>query len=233
VLSASDNRSLFFGAFAGALLLAMWAAAFGFAPTDAVQGEVYRIMFLHVPSAFTAFSSAAVLLVTSIIGLKARTERTLCWSRAAAEVGLMYTMLTLATGSIWGKPTWGTWWTWDARLTTTFLLALLYAGYLLLHATMQPGVARIKACAVLGILIAVDVPIIYESVNLWRTLHQPQSMLRKGGSTMDPVILTVLLLSILVMVIWGGWLVAMRARNLVLKDELEARTFDHISPRRV
>jgi heme exporter protein C len=230
----SDHRSLFLGAGSAALVLATWMAAFGAVPVDANQGEVYRIMYLHVPSAFTAFSSAAVLLVTSVLGLKGKNgEASLCWSRAAAEVGLMFTVLTLATGSIWGKPTWGTWWTWDARLTTTFLLALLYAGFLMLHATMAPGAARIRACAVLGILIAVDVPIIYESVNLWRTLHQPQSMLRKGGSTMDPVILTVLLLSIVVMVLFGAWLLAMRARNLRLKDDIEAQTFERLSPNRV
>jgi heme exporter protein C len=152
----------------------------------------------------------------------------MAWSKATAEVGLLFTILTLATGSIWGRPTWGTWWTWDARLTTTFLLALLYAGYLLLYAAMPPGPSRIRVCAVLGILIFADVPIIYKSVTWWRTLHQPPSMIREGGSTMEPEILWTLVAGMVVMAMYAAWLVRLRSRNILLAEQLEAASFEQL-----
>lgn len=212
------------------LLLLSWAAAFFYAPVDANQGVVYRIMFLHVPAAFTAFSAAFMLFIFSVMGIKTRSETSLIWSRATAEVGLLFTILTLATGSIWGRPTWGTWWTWDARLTTTFLLALLYAGYLLLQKAMPPGPGRVRVAGALGILIFVDVPIIYQSVTWWRTLHQPPSMIRKGGSTMEPDILHTLLFCIVVMILCGLWLVRQRGQNLKTLDEIEAASFAQLKP---
>lgn len=218
----TDHRSIVVGCILGLLLVATWVLALVWAPTEASQGDAYRIMYLHVPSAFSAFASAAALCVTSILALKGRRETWLLASRSIAETGLIYTVATLATGSIWGRPIWGVWWTWDARLTTTLLLALLYGGYLLLFTSMPQGSARVRACAVLGILIFADVPLIYQSVNWWRTLHQPQSILRSGGSTMDSTILTLLLICVAVSAAFGVWLATARARNLLLRDELEA-----------
>ncbi len=223
-----DSSAILSGLFFLSTMAATWCLAFWYAPVDANQGEVYRIMFLHVPSAFAAFSASLVIFLISLIGFKSRSEESLLWARATAEVGLTFTILTLATGSIWGKPTWGTWWTWDARLTTTFLLALLYAGYLLLYQSMAPGPARVKVCGALGILIFIDVPIIYKSVTWWRTLHQPPSMLRDGGSTMDPDILRTLLLSIVAMIGVGAWLVSQRGRNLKIRYELETQSMAQI-----
>lgn len=225
---SNDGRSFALGAAGLILVGCVWLMGFFYAPIDANQGEVYRIMFLHVPSAFTAFASALGLFVFSIMGLRKRQEQSLLRSRAVAEVGLLFTILTLATGSIWGKPTWGIWWTWDARLTTTFMLALLYAGWLMLYTSMSSGPGRIRACAVLGILIFADVPIIYQSVNWWRTLHQPQSMIRAGGSTMDPAILTTLLVGIVVMILCASVLTALRSKNLALRDEVEKASFDQM-----
>ena len=220
-----DRRRGLIGVVLVALVISTWTLAFFGAPTDANQGEVYRIIFLHVPSAFTAFFAALILFVVSILGLARRSEEALRWGKAAAEVGLLFTILTLATGSIWGKPTWGTWWTWDARLTTTFILALLYVGYLLLHGALQPGNGRLKACAVLGILIFIDVPIIYKSVSWWRTLHQPPSILRAGGSSMDPDILQTLLICSVALLLFAIWVINERRRNLALADELEEATY--------
>lgn len=226
---AKDKKMTPVGLALMALVLAHWAAAFFYAPVDEHQGQVYRIMFLHVPSAFTAFSSSLALCVFSVLSLRRRQESSLTWARASAEVGFIFTLLTLATGSIWGRPTWGTWWTWDARLTTTFLLALLYAGYLLLYSSLTPGPGRIRACAVLGIIIFADVPIIYQSVNWWRTLHQPQSMLRPGGSSMEPEILYTLLVGIVIMMVYAVWLVRLRGLNIALKDEIERGSFDQLT----
>lgn len=229
MLTAEDTRAFLIASVLLVLVVCCWAAGFLFAPVDANQGEVYRIIFIHVPCAITAFACSASLLVTSIRGLAKRSESALRWSKAWSEVGLLYTCLALMSGSVWGKPTWGTWWTWDARLTTTFILALLYAGWLLLHSSLAAGPGRIRACAVLGILIAIDVPIIYKSVEWWRTLHQPPSMMRTGGASMDPDILHTLLSSILVMIAYACALAALRRRNLELRDEVESASFDQLA----
>jgi heme exporter protein C len=207
------------------LLIALaihWLVALFVVPSDGAQGEVYRIIYLHVPSAFAAFFSAAVLMISSICAIKSKNDRWLNLSRASTEIGLLFTVLTLATGSIWGKPTWGTWWTWDARLTTTFLLGLMYGGWLLLFTSLQEGPSRTRSCSILGIMIAFDVPIIYKSVTWWRTLHQPQTILRSGGSTMDSDMLAVLLSGLLLMVLVSLTLILKRRDTLNAADELQA-----------
>ncbi len=207
-----------------ALLLTGWALALFQAPVDQAQGDVYRIIFLHVPAAFSAFSSSLLLCIFSVASMKTLKERYLINARATAEVGLLFTVLTLMTGSIWGYPTWGTWWTWDARLTTTFILAILYAAYIILHSNYDTGLARIKSCGVLGILIFADVPIIYKSVEIWRTLHQPPSLLRKGGSTMAPEILQVLLFCIAATILFALWLIFERSKVLTKKNQIQLKS---------
>jgi heme exporter protein C len=204
-------------------LFVQWLLAFVWVPVDELQGEVYRIIYIHVPAAFAAFASCFALLWTSIGGLRShRGELYLPLARASTEVGLIFTILTLATGSIWGKPTWGTWWTWDARLTTTLLLALLQFGWLLLFHSLTPGPSRTKSCSLLGMLIAIDVPIIYKSVTLWRTLHQPQTILRPGGSsTIDPQMLQVLVMGVVIMLLVCGWLTWVRRQNILMRDQLD------------
>jgi heme exporter protein C len=206
-------------------MAASWYAGLRLAPTDEHMGDVYRIIYVHVPSAFTAFASAFALLVTSIACIRNQGERWLDFSKAVAEVGLLFTVLCLATGSIWGKPTWGTWWTWDARLTTTFLLGILYTGWLILHSSWSPGPQRMKICGALGILIAADVPVIYQSVNWWRTLHQPQSIVRSGGSTMAPEMLQTLMFSVLAMLLFAAWLSIQRFLNLTLRGQIESASY--------
>lgn len=211
-------------AFGLACLGVQWSLAWFWVPEDAAQGEVYRIIYLHVPAAFAAFLAAAVLLIASLGALQSNAERWLLMSRAATEVGLVFTVLTLATGSIWGRPTWGVWWTWDARLTTTFLLALMFGGWILLYRAISPGIARRRSCAILGIMIAVDVPIIYQSVNWWRTLHQPQTIIRSGGSTMDSDMLLVLLGGIAICAVITLAMIAVRLGTLTLQNELEEKS---------
>jgi heme exporter protein C len=221
-----DRRSLLFGAGAAALLLMAWIWALRFAPSEQHQGEVYRIVYLHVPAAFTAFLSAGFLMIFSLMTLIKRSANAALWAKATAEIGLLYTVITLATGSIWGRPTWGVWWEWDARLTTTLILALLYAGYLIFHSSMNPGPQRDRIAAALGVIIALDVPIIYQSVNWWRTLHQPQSIVRAGGSTMAPEMLSVLFLGFLASLLMASWLLYLRFGNLRLQQLLEQYTYD-------
>jgi len=221
-----DRRSLLFGAGAAVLLLVAWFWALRLAPPEQHQGEVYRIVYLHVPAAFTAFLSAGLLMIFSLLTLFRRNANAALWAKGTAEIGLLYTVITLATGSIWGRPTWGVWWEWDARLTTTLILALLYAGYLIFHSSMNPGPQRDRIAAALGVIIALDVPIIYQSVNWWRTLHQPQSIVRAGGSTMAPEMLSVLFFGFVASLLMASWLLYLRFGNLRLQQLLEQYTYD-------
>ncbi len=207
-----------------AMLLGQWMLAWLWVPVDEAQGDVYRVIYLHVPAAFASFLSAGVLLIGSLLALRSKDEHWLNLSRAAAEVGLLFTLLTLATGSIWGKPTWGVWWTWDARLTTSFLLALMYGGWILLFGAIPQGPSRTRSCSILGVMIAADVPIIYKSVTWWRTLHQPQTILRTGGSTMDSDMLCVLLSGIAIMALVTVNMILVRRETLRLEQELEEKS---------
>lgn len=144
-------------------------------PADALMGEVQKLMYVHVPAAWNSFLSFFVVFAASIFYL---VHKKIFWDHlaaAAAEVGCVLTALTLCLGSIWGRPTWGVWWTWDARLTTTAILFFLYASYLALRGFMEDPDRRARLAAPLGVLIFLNVPIVYFSVKWWRTLHQVQS----------------------------------------------------------
>ncbi len=211
------------------LVLWSWYQGLFVAPTDRIQGEVYRIIFVHVPAAFTAFFSTFLLLIAAIVSLVKRDERWLLTQRSCVEVGLLFTFLTLATGSIWGRPTWGTWWTWDARLTTTLILAILQASFLLLYNSFDAGSGRIRVCSILSILIAVDVPIIYKSVTWWRTLHQPAVLFRKEqGQAMSADITNILIPAIFIMVLFSAWLMWLRYKNLRAQAEIDALSYEHV-----
>jgi heme exporter protein C len=169
-------------------LLVGLAMAFGYAPREAVQGNVQRIMYVHVPAVLTAYLAFALVLVGSIGYLASARPG---WDRlaaSAAELGVLFTGITIASGSIWGKPTWGTWWTWDARLTSTAILFLVYVGYLLLRAMVDEPERRARFAAVVGIVGAANIPIVHFSVKWWRALHQPSTILGPEPSPIDPAI---------------------------------------------
>jgi len=176
------------GWLAAAALVVGLGAAFGYAPREAVQGNVQRIMYVHVPAVLTAYVAFGLVLVGSVGYLATRALR---WDRlaaAAAELGVLFTGITIASGSIWGKPTWGTWWTWDARLTSTAVLFLVYVGYLLLRATADEPERRARFAAVVGIVGAANIPIVHFSVKWWRALHQPSTILGPEPSPIAPPI---------------------------------------------
>ncbi len=177
------------------LMVSIWAI-FLYAPTDAIQGQPQRIFYFHVPMAWIAMLAFGVLAVASIAYLWKKDERWDWVARAAAEVGAVFTTLALITGSLWGRPIWGTWWTWDARLTTTLILWFLYIGYLMLRSYMGRTPASARSAAVLGIVGFVDVPIIHLSVTWWRTLH-PQAVVLNGSSpALPPEMLITLIISL-------------------------------------
>jgi heme exporter protein C len=146
------------------------------APTDAVQGEVYRIMFVHVPAAWMSMFIYLVMASWCAVDLVLGVRTAAVLARALAPTGALFTAIALATGSIWGRPTWGTWWVWDARLTSELILLFLYFGFLALHASIDDVRRADKACAILAIVGSVNIPIIYFSVQWWYTLHQGPSL---------------------------------------------------------
>ena len=147
-----------------------------FAPSERVQGEVYRLLFVHVPSAWLAFLAFGVVAIASALYLIRGSSRWDHLAAASAEVGVMFTTLTLATGSIWGRSVWGVWWQWDPRLTTTLVMWFIYAGYLSLRAYIDEPEIRYRSAAVLGVLGVVSIPLVWFSVEWWRGLHPTPSL---------------------------------------------------------
>ena len=187
------------------------------APADAMQGEVYRIFFYHVPSASVAFLFFAISLGGSIGFLafrrnhEGRAQAADAWALAGAEGGVVFCTVVLITGPIWGRRAWGIWWTWDARLTTTLVLWLIYVSYLLLRRFVA-GPQMQTLAAVLGIFGALDVPIVYMSNRWWRTQHPAPVFGGDSSSGMDPVMVTALMWNMVAWLAWGLLILFLRYR---------------------
>jgi heme exporter protein C len=195
---------------------------FIYVPTDRVQGVVQRIFYFHVPLALMTFMAFGLVAFASVMFLYRGTRS---WDRLAhssAEVGMLFCTLVLITGPIWARPIWGTWWTWDARLTTTLILWLIYAAYLMLRSFSGPGEQGARYAAVLGIVGAVDIPIINRSVYWWRTIHPAVLVTREGGSGLaDPYMRATFQVCVLAFVLLYVWLLWVRNENARLGDDLE------------
>src|SRR4029077_8725451 len=163
------------------------------APDDYQQGATVKIMFLHVPAAWLGMMGWGVMTVAALGTLVWRHPLADVAGKAAAPIGAAFTLICLITGSLWGRPTWGTYWVWDARLTSMLVLLLLYLGVLALYWTAEEPGRGARAAAILSLVGAVNLPIIKFSVDWWNTLHQPASVFRMGGSTIDPALLSPLL----------------------------------------
>ncbi len=203
-------------------LVAGLVMAFGIAPREATQGNVQRIMYLHVPSVWVAYLAFGVVLVASVVYLVRRDDRADRLAHASAEVGVLFTGLTIATGSIWGKPTWGTWWTWDARLTSVSILFVMYLGYLLLRGMVEDRERGARFAAVLGIVAAFNIPLVHFSVIWWRTLHQPPSLMKPGPGAMPGIIVAALLVNFAAFTLLYVYFVTRRTVVLGLEAEAEA-----------
>ncbi len=190
--------------------------AFFASPLDYQQKETVRIMYVHVPASWLALGIYAFMGFAAIGGFVWRHSMGFLYARAAAPIGFSMTLISLVTGSIWGKPMWGTWWVWDARLTSMFILGLLYVGYILFLQTLNDQKKANERGAFLLILGLVNLPIIKFSVQWWSTLHQPASILRSGGPSIDSGMLSPLALSTLGMMGFCYVLGLLRVENLVM-----------------
>ncbi|MGB0128957.1 MAG: heme ABC transporter permease [Rhodocyclaceae bacterium] len=201
--------------------LCAWGLHISFfqAPTDAQQGEAYRIIFIHVPAAWMSMFIYLVMAFWAGLGLALNTRLSSMMATALAPTGAMFTFLALWTGALWGKPTWGTWWVWDARLTSELILLFLYLGFMALQAAIDDPRRADKAGAVLALTGVVNVPIIYFSVKWWNTLHQGASVSLTGSPTMAKT----MLLGMLIMAL-SAWMytiaaVLVRVRSIILERE--------------
>jgi heme exporter protein C len=207
-----------------ATLLAIVGLTIGLliAPTDFQQGESYRIIFIHVPASWMSMVIFVAMAFWSAIGLAFNARLAFMLARALAPTGALMCFLALWTGALWGKPTWGAWWVWDARLTSELILLFLYIGYLALHSTIQDTRRADRAAGLLALVGVVNVPIIYFSVKWWNTLHQGASV----SVSAAPRMASIMLIGMLIMAI-AFWLYAIAtalARTRILIREREAQS---------
>jgi len=208
-----------FYALAAILALVGLYISFFLAPTDATQGEAYRIIFIHVPAAWMSMFIYLIMAAWAGMGLILNTRLSSMMAQALAPTGAMFTFIALWTGALWGKPTWGAWWVWDARLTSELILLFLYIGYMSLTAAIDDPRRADKAGAILALVGAVNVPIIYFSVTWWNTLHQGASV----SLTKAPSMAKIMLMGMLIMAL-AAWLYSIavtlyRVRLIILERE--------------
>ena len=196
-----------------AILLALGLFLDFSAPPDYQQGYSVHIMFIHVPASILCEFVYVCLGVASFLSLVFRHALAEAAARSAAPLGAALTFLALVTGSLWGKPTWGTWWVWDPRLTSVLVLFLFYVGYLALQAAIEDEAKAARACAILALVGLVNVPIVHFSVYWWNSLHQGSSLFARGGPAMPPVYLWPLAIMMLAYLVGFGalWLMRIRA----------------------
>ena len=219
-----------FDALAGLLVPWFWAATLGLAavglyigflvaPTDATQGDAYRIIFLHVPAAWMSMLLYLAMAFWAVIGWAFRARMASMLARAIAPTGAMFTVLALWSGALWGKPTWGTWWVWDARLTSELILLFLYLGYMALVAAIDEVRRADQAGALLALVGAINIPVIYFSVRWWNTLHQGATISMTAAPKMASTMLTAMLLMTLACWAYAFAVVFTRARALIAERE--------------
>lgn len=207
----------------GVLLITGTVWGLLFAPPDFRQGNSFRIIYLHVPTSMLAMAGYVFMAIAGAISLIWRMKLAEVAMKCAAPIGAALTFLALVTGSIWGKPTWGTWWVWDARITSVVVLFFLYMGVIALYEAFENKQAAAKACAVLSIVGVVNIPIIYWSVNWWFSLHQPATLKIVGKSTMAPEMLYPLILMIFGFYCFYVWAMLLAMRSEILQRERNTR----------
>jgi heme exporter protein C len=225
----SDRVLPWLGVVTAALLAVGLYMAFFVAPADYQQGETVRIMFIHVPSAWLAMFCYTMIAVSALGSLIWRHPLADVSAKAAAPIGAAFAFLTLVTGSLWGKPTWGTYWVWDARLTSVLVLFFLYLGLMAIwNAIEEPSKAG-RAAAILALVGVVNIPIIKFSVDWWNTLHQPASISRLDAPAIHPSILTPLLVMALAFTCLFLWMHLKAMRAEILRRRVETLIVTQVS----
>jgi heme exporter protein C len=223
---AGRMQPLFMGL---AIALAAVGLYIGFllAPTDAQQGEGYRIIFVHVPASWMAMFLYVVMAFWAAIGLAFRIRLAAMTASAIAPTGALFALLSLLTGALWGKPMWGAWWVWDARLTSTLVLLFLYLGFIALQAAIDDPRRADKAGAIVAIVGVVNVPIIYFSVRWWNTLHQGATISFTKSASIAPTMLWAMLLMALAFWMYAIAVVLARLRVILLERESHTEWVKH------
>jgi heme exporter protein C len=216
-----------FAALALGLALAGLGLGFLVAPTDAQQGEGYRIIFVHVPASWMAMFLYCVMAFWAAVGLAFRIRLAAMTASALAPTGALFAALSLFTGALWGKPMWGAWWVWDARLTSTLVLLFLYLGFIALQAAIDDPRRADKAGAIVAIVGVVNVPIIYFSVRWWNTLHQGATISFTKSASIAPTMLWALLLMALAFWMYAIAVVLARLRVILLERESHTEWVKH------
>ncbi len=211
-----------FSLLAGALALAGLYVAFFVAPTDATQGEAYRIIFIHVPAAWMSMFIYLVMAGWAALGFAMHTRLSGMMASALAPTGAMFTFVALWTGALWGRPTWGAYWVWDARLTSELVLLFLYLGFIALKGAIPDPVRADRAGAILALVGVVNVPIIYFSVQWWNTLHQGASVSLTRAPAMAQTMLAGMLLMALAAWMYSIAVALARVRRIILERERDA-----------
>jgi heme exporter protein C len=196
--------------------------AFGVAPREVTQGNVQRIMYVHVPAVWVAYLAFIVVFVASVAYLWTRTPGADRVAHAAAEAGVVFLGVNIATGAIWGKPTWGTWWTWDARLTSVAVVFVIFVGYLLVRQMTEEPERGARFAAVVGIIGALNIPLVHFSVYWWRTLHQPPTFIKPGTPAASSSIRAALLVNFVGLLLLSAYFIAKRYALLRAQQEATA-----------
>lgn len=212
-----SRRPDLFGWLVLVAFVAAQVTALAISPAEAGMGHLQKIMYVHVPTAWAAFVAFGIVFIMGIAYLVRRKESHDLVAASAAEVGVVLTGLTLVLGSIWGRPTWGVWWTWDPRLTSTAVLFVIFAGYLALRAFVEDSRQRARWSAAVGILGFLNVPIVYMSVRWWRTLHQPSS----SPDTLDDPYVLGLRLNAVAVLLMAAYFIRRRYQGAVLERRAE------------
>ena len=199
------------------LLLAALSFALIFSPPDYLQGDSVRIMYVHVPSAWIGLASFTCIALLSIINFVFKIKNLTLMTKSIAPIGLMFTCLAIVTGSLWGQPTWGTWWAWDARLISMIVLALFYVGFIIPHKFILQEDRANKISSIVAIIGLINVPIIKYSVNWWNTLHQPASIKLTGTSAIHSSMLMPLLLMFFVMLLYCALIFLMKYKTEIIR----------------
>ena len=199
------------------LLLVALSFALIFSPPDYLQGDSVRIMYVHVPSAWIGLASFTCIALLSIANFIFKTKNLIIITKSIAPLGLMFTCLAIVTGSLWGQPTWGTWWAWDARLTSMIILSLFYIGFIAAHKFISQEERANKISSIVVIVGLINVPIIKYSVDWWNTLHQPASIKLTGTSTIHSSMLMPLLLMFFVLILYCALIFLMKYKTEIIR----------------